>query len=302
MDSPAVVRTEAWAAARHDVVSVPQARALGLSPQSVGRLVRRGAWVRLHRGVCWTRPTERLPPSTALVAARLFAGGLTTSAGVVAGGSAARLWGLDDSHTQWTPELVLPHDARRPQPPGVRYRWSRLSATDVTKRVGIPMMTVDRTLRDLAPRLSFDEMLVVADAALRTRSADRAAVLSAADMLPRRHRQALLAADARAESAFESRVRAELIRAGVLPPVLQHVVRGAGGHFLGRVDFAWPERRLIVEADGAGVHASAAALRDDVRRQNALVAAGWTVLRFTWADLGTIAGRVTAVLAATAVA
>ena len=47
-----------------------------------------------------------------------------------------------------------------------------------------------------------------------------------------------------------------------------------------------------MEADGAAVHASAAALRSDLRRQNALVAAGWTLLRFTWADLGRIAAPV----------
>lgn len=298
MDSQAVARAVAWADSRHDVLTVSQVRALGLSPQTVRRLVSRGTWVRLHRGVCWTRPAERVPPTTALVGARLFAGGLTASVGIAAGGSAARLWTLDDSHAPWTPELVLPRALRRPQPPGVRYRWNRLADADITTHLGIPVMTVGRTLRDLAPRLSFDEMVVVTDAALRTRAADRAAVRSAADGLPRRHRDALLAADGRAESAFESRVRAELIRAGVPPPVLQHVVRGAGGQVLGRVDFAWPGQRLIVEADGASVHASAAALREDVRRQNALVAAGWTVLRFTWADLGTVAARVRAALSA----
>jgi very-short-patch-repair endonuclease len=51
---------------------------------------------------------------------------------------------------------------------------------------------------------------------------------------------------------------------------------------------------LAVEADGAEVHAGAASLRRDLRRQNLLVAAGWTLLRFTWADLGTIAATVAA--------
>lgn len=300
MDRPTVARAASWAATRHDVVSVPQAVALGLSAQSVRRLVRRGTWQRLHRGVCWTRPACPVPTATALVAARLFAGGLTVPAGVVGGRSAARLWGWDDSRTPWVPELVLPPESRRAQPPGVRYRWHRLADADVAVRGGMPLTSAERTLRDLAPRLPFDEMLVMADAALRSRSTDRATVTALADGVPRAHREALLAADGRAESAFESRVRAELIRAGVAPPVLQYVVRSAGGGFIGRVDLAWPERRLVVEADGAAVHASAMALRDDVRRQNALVAAGWTVLRFTWADLGAIAGRVRAALAAAA--
>lgn len=47
-----------------------------------------------------------------------------------------------------------------------------------------------------------------------------------------------------------------------------------------RVDLAIPEARIAVEVDGAVVHASAAAQDADHARQNALVAEGWTVLRF----------------------
>ena len=36
-----------------------------------------------------------------------------------------------------------------------------------------------------------------------------------------------------------------------LPPVPQHVVRGAGGEFLARVDLAYPDLRVAVEYDGA---------------------------------------------------
>lgn len=106
-------------------------------------------------------------------------------------------------------------------------------------------------------------------------------------------------ADGRAESPFESRVRAELITARLPPPDLQHVIDD-GDRFLARVDLAWPSHRLAVEADGAGVHASAEALRADLRRQNLIVAAGWRLLRFTWADLGRIAPAVHAALSSPA--
>ena len=52
-----------------------------------------------------------------------------------------------------------------------------------------------------------------------------------------------------------------------------------------RVDLAVPELRLAIEHDGRAVHEQPGVFRDDRRRQNALVAAGWTVLRFTAADL-----------------
>lgn len=48
------------------------------------------------------------------------------------------------------------------------------------------------------------------------------------------------------------------------------------------VDFACPERRLIVEVDGSQ-HADGAALKYDVARTETLRVNGWTVLRF-WND------------------
>jgi very-short-patch-repair endonuclease len=55
--------------------------------------------------------------------------------------------------------------------------------------------------------------------------------------------------------------------------------------FVARVDFAYPDRRLAIEVDGYELRASPAAMQSDLDRQNALVREGWTVLRFTWADV-----------------
>jgi very-short-patch-repair endonuclease len=66
--------------------------------------------------------------------------------------------------------------------------------------------------------------------------------------------------------------------------VCQFVVT-VDGLFLARVDFAWPDRRLIVEVDGYEWHSSREAFQRDRERQNRLVQAGWTVLRFTVEDI-----------------
>ncbi|MCM0674656.1 endonuclease domain-containing protein [Micromonospora phytophila] len=42
--------------------------------------------------------------------------------------------------------------------------------------------------------------------------------------------------------------------------------------------------RVIAEADGRGPHGTPEAVFADRRRQNRLLNAGWTVLRFTWTD------------------
>lgn len=49
-----------------------------------------------------------------------------------------------------------------------------------------------------------------------------------------------------------------------------------------RVDLADEDLRIVLEADSFEWHGSRAALRRDARRYNALVIAGWLVLRFTW--------------------
>ncbi len=50
------------------------------------------------------------------------------------------------------------------------------------------------------------------------------------------------------------------------------------------IDVAFPARRLAVEVDGWAWHSGVDRFRWDRQRQNALVNAGWRVLRFTWHD------------------
>ena len=68
------------------------------------------------------------------------------------------------------------------------------------------------------------------------------------------------------------------------------------------LDFAYPEVKLALEVDGWEVHSSPAALQRDLQRQNALIALGWTILRFTWADVvrkpAAVAPQIRTVLAA----
>jgi very-short-patch-repair endonuclease len=77
---------------------------------------------------------------------------------------------------------------------------------------------------------------------------------------------------------------ARLLRSFDLPhAVFQHEVWINGESYL--IDFAYPEVRLAIEVDGYETHSSPRALQRDLRRQNDLVAAGWTILRFTWTDV-----------------
>jgi very-short-patch-repair endonuclease len=82
------------------------------------------------------------------------------------------------------------------------------------------------------------------------------------------------------DGQLEPRMQRLLRRHGLPPAAFQHEALPRT-----RVDFAYPARRLAIEVDGYGPHAGRAAFQRDRTRQNRLVAAGWTVLRYTWVDV-----------------
>lgn len=85
--------------------------------------------------------------------------------------------------------------------------------------------------------------------------------------------------------------------AGLPEPLRQHPIALPGG--LVRVDLAWPEVLLAVEFDGAAFHAGRDDWQRDLRRDAALAALGWVVLRFSYADVVERPDRCVALLAAT---
>jgi len=87
-----------------------------------------------------------------------------------------------------------------------------------------------------------------------------------------------------ARTVLETLLRLVLVSAG-LTPQTQRVITDSDGGFIARVDFCWPERRLVVEADGYAYHSDRAAYRRDRERLNQLERLGWRVLRFTWEDV-----------------
>jgi len=78
-------------------------------------------------------------------------------------------------------------------------------------------------------------------------------------------------------------VRHVLAIAGLPPCRQQHRVVLPTGPVL--LDAAWPEVKLAVELDGAAFHGSQAARERDLRRDAALAARGWLVLRFSYRRL-----------------
>jgi very-short-patch-repair endonuclease len=207
--------------------------------------------------------------------------------------AAARLWGLLDGEQPL--EVTVP--LRRA--PRVRHvavhRSTDLTPDQVTRRRDIPVTNPLRTMVDLGHVLGPDD---VEDALDRGLVAGRFSLVALERVLERLARSGRSGCgvlrrvlddralgDQRPDGLLEPRM-ARLLRDADLPSAeFQHVVCDARGRHIARVDFAYPDRRVGIEVDGWSVHASRRALQSDVERQNELVTAGWTVLRFTWHDV-----------------
>jgi very-short-patch-repair endonuclease len=114
------------------------------------------------------------------------------------------------------------------------------------------------------------------DAAVRLHLADRPALMAI------RRLRSLAEHAAPAESPMETRLRWLLIQAGLPRPDVQADLRDADGRFVGRADLYYRSVRLVIEYDGAH-HRDR--LVEDNRRQNAMINAGFHILRFTAADI-----------------
>lgn len=100
----------------------------------------------------------------------------------------------------------------------------------------------------------------------------------------RRARVAIGAAEPGAENGFESASRARFLLAGLPVPRAGFPVRGDDGRWYW-ADVAWPELRVLGEADGRGKYTDPAVLYAEKRRQETLERAGWIVVRWTWEEL-----------------
>jgi very-short-patch-repair endonuclease len=97
----------------------------------------------------------------------------------------------------------------------------------------------------------------------------------------------------RADTYLERRFL-RLVRAAGLPEPLTQ--QGLVDRY--RVDFLWPEQNVVVETDSLTYHRTAATQAKDIRRDQDLLTAGYTVLRFTHTQVTTDPERVTTVLRA----
>lgn len=271
-----------------------QAIEAGHEPAAIRRLLRRGEWVQLRRGVyvlarvlAEAEDDAQRQHALDIAALQLALG----SDALAAGTSAARLLGLE-TFQELPGELVVvtgDPQVRGEHRDGYVIRAADLPRHHRSARFGVPITSAARTVVDLARQWPLRDAVVLADSALRlglTAIAELDEVLAYCAGWPGidSAQRAVALADPRAESVLESISRVAMHDEALPMPRSQVVIGGA------RVDFLWDDVAVIGEADGLGKYAADGRqstrdiVRAEKRREERLADAGYEIVRWGWED------------------
>jgi very-short-patch-repair endonuclease len=267
---------------QHSVFSHEQALNVGVSARTVQRRVQTGRWRRLFRRVYVDASID--------VGWKQRVAGSCLACGpqaVASHGSAEVVWGFADDVI--VPHVTVPLGSDRRHPDIEIHRSRRLDrASNDGFRVTNPM----RTLLDLAgcrPDVLLERYVDTAHRrgliAIRRLQEYLAEPRNLCRPGAGRLREIVHARDPDRpiESDLESVLFAPLRTCRLPLPVPQYWIETRHGRK--RIDFAYPDHKLALEADSWDIHGWSEAFERDRARQRDLEELGWHVLPFTWAQL-----------------
>jgi Protein of unknown function (DUF559) len=274
---------------QHGVASREQLRHLAVSDSRIGDWLNAGALSRVQPSVLQLGGTQET------LEQRLAAICLAAPTAVVGGFAAGRLWGF--RQMPLTDPLVLIPDGRKPNLQRVQL-WRTRCLPDhhvVQRDDAIRVTAPHRTLLELAWQMQSDDQFRACVANVRDRHPVSLRLLhqlkreSAVQGRPGSARfnrvLALESGSNPPQSLPELQIRDALIAAGLHAPVHQFAFDLPRVGSI-RADLAYPHERVIIEFDHSEWHAYGKQIVGrDKRRDRALVALGWIVLRFDEDDL-----------------
>lgn len=205
-------------------------------------------------------------------------------------------WGLDLSSVHLT-NLFGRGERRAAR---VVHHRGELLVDDVTRDERGWLTAPTRTALDTAALASLEPAVAVLDWYVQARLTTLSRLFDMFDRRMRtwpdtlRLRRVLALADGKAESVGETRTRLMLRAARVPAPIAQYEIWHPSGRFAGRVDFAWPNYRVMLEFDGLvkyhrlrrpGETIEEMVMREKAREDQLRELTGWIMIRITWADL-----------------
>ncbi|MBK5306420.1 MAG: hypothetical protein JJD92_07010 [Frankiaceae bacterium] len=262
------------------------ARTAGLTEDDVRGRLRRGEWQELRRGTYADGGV--VPDAFMRASSAVHAACTTRRIAIAAGRTAARMWGIPlvDDHDPATKRCEETHDDvaltfGQTTSPSLHSRQLILAAEDVCLLRGIPTLSLERTVVDLADVLHPDAHVCALDHVLHHEWLSRAQLEGLAAGRAGwpgivAFRTALSLTDALAESPHETLTR--LVLKPVLPGLRSQVtVVDRKMELLARLDLGDESLRLGVESDGSAYHRGRAAA--DRKRD---FKTGWTIERCSW--------------------
>ena len=277
--------------ARYGLFTRRHAGERGFSPGQIRRRIVRGEWRVVLGSVLGPAGLSITP------AVRDAAVQLAVPQSILSGPSALRLRGMDPLSDDTCITVGPDHHVRLS---GIRVLRDQLASSDIQSLVGVITTSRSRAVLDCLRLLPDDDAIRLLDLALLRgwielpelvglvrAHTGRKGAKRLAGMVRR------VAGGARSEA---ERVLVGLLRRASITGWRSNVDVWSGGRLIAVVDVAFEARRVAIEVDGWAYHHATDRFQRDRSRQNDLVAAGWTVLRFTWADLTRRPGHVLATI------
>jgi Transcriptional regulator, AbiEi antitoxin len=261
---------------RHGVVTRAQLLDAGVSARQIQRRLRRGTLHAVHPGVYRVGHT-----ATSVEARYLAAVDACGDGAMLCGLAAAHLFGILKG-TPPAPEVMA--TVERKIRGVITQRARRIDPRDRSTWRGIPVTTIERTVTDLAGRLSLDALGRAFHEAEVRHKLKPAQVEEVLERRPNttgaRNLKAVIRGDHPITLSIMERAFLELLAKHGLPlPVTN---RPKDGHW---VDCRWPDLRLTVELDSYRYHRSRFAWQQGHERERAARARGDEFRRYTWADV-----------------
>ncbi len=281
-------RLAEFAALRHGVFSLADARSAGLSRDQIRERVEHD-WIRCHAGVF------RIAGAPETWLGHLVAAAGAAPSGAISHRSAAALYGLPGGRTDIT-ELTCMRWRRARHGRLIVHESRKLGPFDIEHVEGIAVTRAERTLLDLAmlrPSPNFLEAVI--QSARRKRLITFESTIEYFERHARRGLRGTRAVRAALDRwdpqsrATESEMETLLIQIlrehGGPEPTAQFDVRNDRGIVAARVDAAIPEWNIVIEYDSKQEHSDEFQIARDARRRNRIIGAGFAPLVARHLDL-----------------
>lgn len=273
-------RIDEIASKQKRLVTTAQLTERGLGYNGVHARVRSGRLHRLHSGVYATHP----PPYSRhqqWLAATLACG----RGALLSDGPAALLQDICGTAAPFPAQVTVANGSGRSRQGIVVHRRGPVDPRDIRRVDGIPCVSVDLVLIQLAPthtQQELERMLVAAESLGFLKRNRLAELIEERRSRPGRHKLTPLLAlePAITRSDLEGLFLPISNRAGLVRPLVNHPIRVPGRTKPLLVDFAWPDLRMVVEADSQRFHGDWEQAEVDRDRDQLLALAGWVCHRF----------------------